>query len=284
MIKLSDRLELIANRIESGETMADIGTDHGFLPLYLKLSGKSPKVIMADVSLPSLDKARENAARFAASEDNIHFRAGNGLTVLERGEVDAVVIAGMGGKLIRDIMAADLEHTYSFKKFILQPRIGQGYLRKWLCDNGFTITHEDVVIEGHHIPEIITVLSPEVVNETEKSGENIEAVMPIEYAENAGKSTLLANFGGENLAELSVYEMLKSFDGDDVRWRIPPWMRDAEGTVREFLAKNIAMTELKLDNIRKAKKRDISLEKQVEEEIEYLKNLQDLQEERENGR
>lgn len=245
MIHLSDRLELIANRIENGETMADIGTDHGFLPIYLKLSGKSPKVIMGDVSLPSLDKARENADRYAASEDNMYFRAGDGLNILESGEVDTVVIAGMGGKLIRDILAADMAHTCSFKKFVLQPRIGQGYLRKWLCDNGFTITHEDVVKERHHIPEVITVLSPE------------------------------AEGSFSSLAKAQILGSLQAFDGDDVKWRIPPWMPEAGGPVGDFLAKNIEMAEMKLDNVRKAKQRDISLEKRTEDEITYLKTLKE---------
>ena len=64
MIKLSDRLQLIADKVEIGETMADIGTDHGFLPLYLIAQGISPKAIMCDISGPSLNKAREAAVEY----------------------------------------------------------------------------------------------------------------------------------------------------------------------------------------------------------------------------
>ena len=158
MIKLSDRLQIIADRIKPAETMADIGTDHGFLPIYLKETGICSRVIMADISEPSLGKARMNAA-FCSEEirNGLEFRAGDGLQILSRGEVEAVVIAGMGGRLIRDIMAEDMDITRSVRRFVLQPRIGQGYLRKWLYLNGFSIISEDLVYEGDYIPEIITV-------------------------------------------------------------------------------------------------------------------------------
>lgn len=235
MIKLSDRLQLIANRINEKETMADIGTDHGFLPIYLKLSKKSPKVVMCDVSVPSLQKAKDNAALYATREDDLYFRAGDGLQVLKYGEVDTVVIAGMGGKLIRDIMAYDIDHTCSFKKFILQPRIGQGHLRKWLIDNGFKIIAEDVVIEGDYIPEIITVVSPSY-----DVGSGITCPLP------------------DNL------------DGDSIIWKIPPWIIEAGGPVGDFLDRNIGLQEEKLSNVRKAKIRNIELEKSIVDDIEYL--------------
>ena len=238
MIKLSDRLQLIASRINEKETMADIGTDHGFLPIYLKLSKKCPKVVMCDVSVPSLQKAKDNAALYAASEDEMHFRAGDGLQVLEHGEVDTVVIAGMGGKLIRDIMAHDIKHTCSFKKFIMQPRIGQGHLRKWLIDNGFKIINEDVVIEGDYIPEIITAVSP---------------------GYDAGNDT--------------ICELPEKLDGDSLMWKIPPWMIDAGGPVGDFLDRNIDLQEEKLNNVRKAKTRNMKLEESIADDIEYLKKL-----------
>ena len=239
MIKLSDRLQIIADRIKEGETMADIGNDHGFLPIYLKLSGKSPKVIMADVSVPSLGKAEANGRLYDVGDDNVFYRAGDGLAVLENGEVDAVVIAGMGGKLIRDIMAKDMELTRSVGKFILQPRIGQGHLRKWLVENGFRIIAEDVVIEGDYIPEIITAVSPE------------------------------HEFAGEDLAEY----ISDKLDGDSVMWKIPPWIVKAGGPVGDFLDRNIDLQEEKLENVRKAKVRNLDFEENICSDIDYIKNL-----------
>lgn len=156
MIKLSDRLQLIADKVEIGETMADIGTDHGFLPLYLIAQGISPKAIMCDISGPSLNKAREAAVEYGISKGAL-FREGDGLAVIEDGEVDTIVIAGMGGVLMTEIIGKDLKKSRSFKKFILQPRNNAGYLRKWLYDNGFEVSENLLVREGKFICEVIVV-------------------------------------------------------------------------------------------------------------------------------
>lgn len=243
MNRLSDRLQVIAERINEGETMADIGTDHGFLPIYLVEKGISPKAVMSDVSEKSLEKGRKNAYMMLSDitmVESLDFRCGDGLKVLKSGEVDTVVIAGMGGKLMVEMLDNDIEHTCSFKKFILQPRIGQGHLRKWLTDSGFKIINEAVVIEGGHIPEIITALSPHC------SGE----AMNLRYAD-----------------ELDEYR------GDNVMWKIPPWMASAEGPVEKFLTENITMSELKLENVKKARSRDIALEEKIADEIRYLRGL-----------
>lgn len=157
MIKLSDRLSIIANEIERGETVADIGTDHGFLPIYLWENNISPKVIMADISKGSLEKARTNCLE--AHPDMIFdLRLGDGIKVLENGEVDAVSIAGMGGILMTEILGDDLDKSKSFGKYILQPRNNVGYLRHWLLANGFEIKNEQLVREGKYICEILTVV------------------------------------------------------------------------------------------------------------------------------
>lgn len=157
-MKLSDRLELIANEITKGETMADIGTDHGFLPMYLYENCISPKVIMADVSKDSLGKAMENGKLFYP-DMNFDYRLGSGVEVLDFNEVDAVVIAGMGGILMTEILGNDLKKSHSFKKYILQPRNNVGFLRKWLGQNGFYIKKEQLVRESRFIWEVLTVVN-----------------------------------------------------------------------------------------------------------------------------
>ena len=156
---LTDRLQMIADEIKQGETMADIGTDHGFLPLHLWESGISPKVIMCDISEPSLAKAKAASGAYQFGNE-LDFRAGDGLTVLKSGEVDDIVIAGMGGLLIWDIMSKDMDKTCSFQKFILQPRNHAGTLRYRLASAGFDIAKNQLVREGKFICEIITVKPP----------------------------------------------------------------------------------------------------------------------------
>ena len=156
---LTDRLQMIADEIQQGETMADIGTDHGFLPLHLWENGISPSVIMCDVSEPSLAKAKAAAGAYQFGNE-LDFRAGDGLQVLSEGEVDDIVIAGMGGLLISDIMSFDLDKTCSFGKFILQPRNNSGLLRYWLASHNFDIVKNQLVREGKFICEIITAKPP----------------------------------------------------------------------------------------------------------------------------
>ncbi len=155
MSGMNDRLRAIALYIEQGETMADIGTDHGFLPLFLREKDICPKVIMTDISDKSLQKARENAGTQQPCS-NVCFRTGSGLSVIGPGEVDTIVIAGMGGLLITDILSEDTEKTCSFGKFILQPRSNSGRLRHWLFHNDFCFTGDRLVREGRFICEIIT--------------------------------------------------------------------------------------------------------------------------------
>ena len=161
MIKLTPRLKTIADEIEKGETMADIGTDHGFLPLYLWEMGVCPHVIMADISKGSLSKAEENC-RSLHPDTAFDLRLGSGIEVLDTGEVEAVVIAGMGGILMTGILGADIEKSWSFKKLVLQPRNRIGQLRWWLYNNGFCISNEKLVREGKYICEVLTVVPREI--------------------------------------------------------------------------------------------------------------------------
>jgi len=170
MIKLSERLEIIANLIDENETMADIGTDHGFLPVALWERGICKKIILSDVNKGPLEKASQN---IKATNPGIEFdlRLGNGLETISSGEVSTLVIAGMGGVLITEILGADLEKSKSFKKIILQPRNGQSKLRYWLLTNGFDIIKEELVKEGFYICEIIAAKPAHTV-----SNENIDWV------------------------------------------------------------------------------------------------------------
>ena len=164
MIRLSERLDKIAGFIEQGERVADIGTDHGYIPMYLKMNGISDYVIAGDINEGPLEKMQENMDRLIPDDsdrEGIFMRLGGGLDVVENGEVDTVVIAGMGGLLIADILGNDREKSCSIKKFILQPRNAQDKLRKWLLDNGYRITGEVLARESRFVWEIICVESPD---------------------------------------------------------------------------------------------------------------------------
>ena len=159
MKKITERLSCIASLIGIGKTVADVGTDHGFLPIYLHTECESPYVVLSDISRASLQKAIDNVSS-VFQEDEIKryfdFRLGSGLDILKHGEVDAVVFAGMGGELMVKLMQDDIKKTESFAKFVFQPRTGQGFLRYWLLSNGFEIESEKLVTEGKFICEVLS--------------------------------------------------------------------------------------------------------------------------------
>lgn len=242
-MKLSDRMQVIADHVAPGEIAADIGTDHGQIPVWLFAKGISPRVILSDISAASLAKAKETAAAYQFGS-GLSFRVGDGLSVLRPGEADTVIIAGMGGKLIRQILAEDLSHTLSFHKFILQPRKGYGLLRKWLLEQGFLFVGEDIVRENRYLPEIMTVVRP--------------------YAP-----------GDPVVEDLATGEraQLMALDEDDIRVRVPRWMCRAAGPLEDYFALRIGQEELKLENMQRAKQRDAAVEAQVRENIAYLEGL-----------
>lgn len=156
MMKLSDRLQIIANYIGQGESVADIGTDHGFLPIVLSESGKCPHVVLSDINEGPLEKAKINIQKHCPGQE-FDLRIGSGIRTIQAGEVDTIVIAGMGGLLIAEILGDDLDKAKSFKKLILQPRNAQDKLRRWLFENGFMIEDETLVRERKYLCEILFV-------------------------------------------------------------------------------------------------------------------------------
>lgn len=153
-MKLTDRLLKIASLVSVGKRVADIGTDHGYIPVYLLNKGKIPFAILADVNKGPLENARKEV-RHNNLTDKTELRLGSGIEVLKKGEVDEVIIAGMGGILISELLEANKEVAHSVDKLILQPMQAQEELRKYLLSNGYEILDEVLVKEDFRIYEII---------------------------------------------------------------------------------------------------------------------------------
>lgn len=147
---LTPRLNLIFEHV-SASTVADIGTDHAYIPIELMKKGKCSKIIASDINEGPAKIAEEHIKNNGL---DIEVRVGPGITVLEEGEVEQIVIAGMGGKLIVDILKDSYEIAKT-SKLILQPMNGQYELRKYLLENGFVITDEDIVTEGIKVYNLI---------------------------------------------------------------------------------------------------------------------------------
>lgn len=152
-LDLSPRLAALAALVPTGTRLADVGTDHAYLPTWLLLAGKIQGAIASDVNQGPLDRGRETARTYGV-EERIAFRRCDGLTGLTAGEVDTVVIAGMGGDLIARILAqAPWTREVTL---LLQPMSSQEDLRQWLEENGYAITGEQVVREGEKFYQLLT--------------------------------------------------------------------------------------------------------------------------------
>ena len=153
-MKLTDRLLKIASLVTKGKRVADIGTDHGYIPVYLLNKGYVDFAILADVNKGPLENARREV-RHNNLSDKVDLRLGSGIEVLNENEVDEVIIAGMGGILIGELLEAKKNVAHSLDKLILQPMQAQDELRKYLLNNGYEILDEVLVKEDFRIYEII---------------------------------------------------------------------------------------------------------------------------------
>jgi len=156
LFTLSPRLACIAGFIPDGARLADVGSDHAYLPIHLLREGKIAHAIASDISQPCVVRARANALRYRVPASQLDVRLSDGLRGIAPDEVDTIVIAGMGGETISDILTA-APWTHDGKLLILHPASKGPVLRQWCMDNGFGIVDEQLVQEGHRIYPILVV-------------------------------------------------------------------------------------------------------------------------------
>lgn len=151
---LSNRLMTIASSIQNVDIVADIGTDHAYLPIYLIQQGKANYVIASDVNKGPLEIAKAHIKE-AVMGNKIETRLGSGLETIVPGEVDCIVIAGMGGLLMRDILYGKLDVAKSAQQLILQPQKDGIALRNSLYEQGFEIEREVILKEEGKFYEVL---------------------------------------------------------------------------------------------------------------------------------
>ncbi len=142
---LGPRLDAVASFIPQGARVVDVGTDHGLLPIWLRLQGISPFVIASDIRPAPLDAAKRNAARYGAKE--ISFRLCPGLEAIRENEADIVVIAGMSGETIKSILN-DAHWDWQDKRLILEANTKQPELLTWLYQQNLHVSEEKIPQEN----------------------------------------------------------------------------------------------------------------------------------------
>lgn len=157
MNRLSERLMHIAGQVSVGQTLADVGCDHGYLPIYLVRKGCMQRAIAMDINEGPLQRAREHIEREALGA-YIQTRMSDGLEKLCPGEADAVVIAGMGGNLTIDILTRGEAVVRTLDQLILEPQSELAAVRAFLRENDYFIEAEDLVLEDGKYYPILRVL------------------------------------------------------------------------------------------------------------------------------
>ncbi|MBO1003503.1 tRNA (adenine(22)-N(1))-methyltransferase [Pseudogracilibacillus auburnensis] len=163
-IKLSKRLQTIASFISSNSLFADIGSDHAYLPCYVCLSDQTVQAIAGEVKEGPLKRAQETVEYYDLSE-RIDVRLGNGLQIInENDHVNEVVIAGMGGSLIANIMEEGKNKLSAVHKIIAQPNIHASSVRKTFLANNYSLINEIILMENNHIYEVLVAERDSTVN------------------------------------------------------------------------------------------------------------------------
>ena len=149
------RLERVAAHVPAGARLADIGSDHAYLPVALMRRGVIVAAVAGEVALTPFYSA-ERTVRENGLEQRITVRQANGLAAIEAEDgITAISLCGMGGETIRDILDSGKAHLSGRERLILQPNGGEQPLRQWLMDNGYRILAEEVLRENRFDYEII---------------------------------------------------------------------------------------------------------------------------------
>ncbi len=153
--KISERLRAISELVYGG-CLLDVGTDHAYLPIWLAEQGYAGRLVASDVCEGPVLSAKENVSAVGLS-DRIEIRMADGIAEADLIKPDCIVIAGMGGNLISDIMSASDYPKKSCCRLVLQPMTKAYELRKFLCENGYEILSESLVSEGKIYQIIVAV-------------------------------------------------------------------------------------------------------------------------------
>lgn len=155
-MKLDKRLLAAASLVRPGKSVCDVGTDHGYLPVYLMEKGITERCTACDINEAPLASARQTLNEHGLS-DRVNLVLTDGLSGIAAADAEDVIICGMGGELIARILA-DCSYSHDpDRRFILQPMTRASHLRGFLCEHGFSILRELPVLDGSHRYTILYV-------------------------------------------------------------------------------------------------------------------------------
>ena len=169
-IELSKRLQAVADLVSPGMRLADIGTDHAYIPIYLMENEKIPQAIAMDINKGPLERAEEHIKAHGL-EHQIQTRLSDGMAKLQAGDADCAVIAGMGGALMIKILEEGRETAFQLQELVLQPQSELKKFRIYLLENGYRVLTEDIVCEDGKYYPMMKVKPGEMTGESWKPEE-----------------------------------------------------------------------------------------------------------------
>lgn len=193
---IGKRLEAIAKMVDKCDVIADIGTDHGYLPIYLIKKGYCKKAIASDINEGPIEKAEKNVKK-EKLDSLIQLRLGAGLSTIKKNEVNAAVIAGMGGNLIKDIIESDKEIFKRLDFLIAQPVQNPEVFRKYVYESGYSVIDENVVKDDGKYYQILKI----------KYGSSIHKLRDIYYE--VGEKFLQKN---NNIVKEYIFYKIEKYD------------------------------------------------------------------------
>lgn len=210
-MKLSHRLEVIASFVKPGSRLADIGTDHGYIPIYLAQEGVILSGLAMDVREGPLSRARSHIEEAGLSE-KIKTRLSDGLSELSSNEADTVVIAGMGGELEIHILEEGRHVWETVSQWVLSPQSDLDRVRQYLLKNGFSIDREEMVKEDGKFYTIMDVSGPKTTEPEKCRREEYEKECYYLYGKKLIEAShpVLAEFLDRE--KKTVLEILKSLE------------------------------------------------------------------------
>lgn len=178
MMKLSKRMKAVAAMVTSGGVLADVGTDHGYIPIALIQRQKIKSAIAMDINKGPLAHAQDNIAS-AQLGDYIQTRLSDGVAALGEGEADSILIAGMGGELVIHILSEGEKVCKAASELILQPQSDIRKVREYLRLHHYKIVDEDMICEDGKYYPMMRVINVELDNAWMKMDEQTRVACDI---------------------------------------------------------------------------------------------------------
>lgn len=256
MLQLSKRLQSVADLVGECSTIADVGTDHGYIPVYLVAKGKAGKAIAMDINAGPLSRAEEHILQYGL-EKEIETRLSDGCRALKPKEADVIVIAGMGGALMRRILIQGEEIARAAKKLVLQPQSEAAAFREFLFAEGYQITEEDMVVEEDKYYPVIAAKSVK------------------EKAEAADAEEANAAAAGDGQDAAACW---RGWDREDaVKSRVackfgPLLLECRHPVLKQYLHRQQNQKQKILENLQKNARQDVT--RRTEELLEELKDIE----------